>query len=323
MKALVVERYGPPDVVHLAERAAPEPGPGEVLVRVHATTVNSGDARMRAARFPPGMAFLARLALGWSGPRRSVFGVEVAGVVARVGQGVTGFAVGDRVVGTTGMRMGGHAELALVEAAKCLATVPPGVDLREAVALPFGGLTASTFLRRMALQPGERVLVVGATGAVGVATVQVARLLGARVTAVCSGPNAGLARSLGAEEVVDYTTTEPRGTWDVVVDTIGAAPVGQLRRWLTPTGRLALVAAGFPQMAWGWWVSATSGQRVFTGVSDESPDDLRRLLAWRAAGELRAVVDCELPLASGAEAHARVDSGHKRGSIVLVVADGA
>jgi NADPH:quinone reductase-like Zn-dependent oxidoreductase len=323
MRALVYEVYGAPEVVRVDEVPAPTAGPGQVLVQVHTTTVNSGDARLRAARFPPGMAFLARLALGWSAPRTRVLGAEVAGVVVAVGGGVSTFAVGDRVVGMTGMRMGGHAELALLDADRGVARLPDEVGFREAIGLPFGGLTAMSFLaRRAAVAPGERVLVVGASGAVGVAAVQVAKRRGAHVTAVCSGANEALVRSLGADAVVDYTRAAPTGVWDVVLDTVGATPVATLRSWLTPRGRLVLIAAGIPQMLWGAWVSWTSGQRVFTGISDESPADLRQLLEWHVRGEYQAVVDRELPLAEGAAAHALVDGSHKRGAVVLRVAAG-
>jgi NADPH:quinone reductase-like Zn-dependent oxidoreductase len=285
MRALVYDQYGPPDVVHLGAVEPPVAGPRQLLVRVHASTVNSGDTRMRAARFPPGWAVLGRLAIGWSAPRKKVLGVEFAGVVEAVGAKVTGYRPGDRVVAHTGFGVGGHAELALVDTQGCVAPIPDGVGFAEAVALPFGGLTALTFLKRgAAVRPGERVLVIGASGAVGSASVQVAKQLGGLVTGVCSGANAELVRSLGAAEIIDYTRGAPSGQWDVVVDTVGQARVSELRRLLTPRGRLVLVAAGLPQMLAGPWVALTSRQRVFVGPSAESPDDLRLLLEWHARG---------------------------------------
>lgn len=321
MNALVVSKYGTPEVVEIASMDDPTPGPGELLVRVAATTVSSGDARIRAARFPPGMALLGRLMFGWSKPRRPVLGVELAGVVETVGRDVTAFAVGDRIVAMTGDRMGAHAECCVIDADHCVVKLPDSVSVEDAVALPFGGTTALTFLKdRANVQPGERVLVIGASGAVGAACVQVARLLGARVTGVCSGANAALVRSLGAERVIDYRTTDPFALgeqWDVVVDTIGKATVRQCRSLATPTGRVALVVAGLPQMLAAAAASLTGRQRMLVGPADESPEHLAQLVAWLEQDAWTPVVDRRVPWRQGAAAHARVDSMRKVGSVIL------
>lgn len=321
MRALVCDRYGPPDVVQLAEVEEPVPGPREVVVQLQAATVNSGDARIRAARFPDGMATLGRLALGWSRPRQRVLGVDVAGIVTATGAEVTGFAVGDRVLGMTGMKMGAHAERCTLSAEHCLVPLPDNVPFEDAVTLPFGGNTALTFLEdRIALQPGERLLVIGASGAVGAACVQIGHLLGAKATGVCSGANAALVTRLGAERVIDYTTEDVFGTdarWDVVIDTIGEAPVSAVCRLAAPGGRIGLVASGLPQMLAGLWIGLTSRKRVVFGPADEKSAHLARLVGWLAAGDYAPVIDTCLPWEQGAEAHARVDSGHKRGSLVL------
>ncbi len=329
MHALVYRRYGAPEVIEPTTLPEPVARPREVVVRVHATAVNSGDQRLRAADFPPGMGLLGRLAAGLFRPRNPVLGADLAGVVESVGGEVTELAPGDRVVGMTGMRMGAHAELCAVSMDHCLVRVADAVPLDHAVSAMFGGQTALTFLEAKAqIQPGERVLVIGASGAVGSACVQVGRLLGARVTAVCSARNAALVRDLGAERVVDYTTTERDQwgePWDVVLDTVGALSVRACRRLATPRGRIGLIAAGLPQMGLVPWVALTSGQRLLVGPSAESPTYAQRLLDWLQDGEWTPVIDARLPWAEGSAAHARVASGRKRGTVLLsfVDADGA
>ncbi len=299
----------------------PVPGPREVVVQQGATAVNSGDARLRQASFPDGFALPGRLAVGWSRPRKRVLGVDVAGTVTAVGADVHEVAPGDRVVGQTGLRMGAHAERVCVSVDHCLVRLPAGVSFEEAATLPFGGCTALTFLEaKLKVRPGERVLVVGASGSVGVACVQVARLLGAEVTGVCSGPNAALVRSIGAARVIDYTCTDIGKLderWDVVVDAVGRLPVAQVRRLATARGRVGLVASGLPQMLAGLWANVTSRQRVVFGPADENPAYVERLVGWLAEGAYVAVIDSRHDWEQGATAHARVDSQHKRGSVVL------
>ena len=205
MRAAVVEKYGPPEVVSVVERPTPVAGKGRVMVRVHATTLNSGDARIRGCRFPRGFAVPGRLALGIRGPRQPVLGVVYSGVVEAVGPGVDGFAVGDEVCGMTGAAMGAHAELVAVRVDR-MTIKPAAVSHEQAAAILFGGSTARHFLRDL-VAPGRRVLVNGAAGAVGTAAVQIAHLAGAHVTGVCSARNADLVRSLGADEVVDHAHT--------------------------------------------------------------------------------------------------------------------
>lgn len=321
MRALVYERFGGPEVITIAERPEREPGRRELVVRVLATAVNSGDARLRAADFPPGMGLLGRLFAGLSGPRQPVLGADVVGVVERVGASVTEFSTGDRVAAMTGMRMGAHAERCVLSADHCTVAVPDGVTAPDALSTIFGGTTALTYLEAKArVQPGERVLVLGASGAVGAATVQVARLLGARVTGVCSGRNAELVRSLGAEEVIDYTQVDVFAgdrRWDVVIDSVGVGTVRQLRQVATPRGRIGLVAAGLPAMLMAPWVGLTSDQRLLVGVADESPVYVTRLLTWLEEGRWTPVIDSTYPWEQGAAAHARVDSRRKRGSVIL------
>lgn len=316
MRAGVVERYGPPSVVRIETVADPVAGRGEVLVRVMASTVNSGDARIRGARFPRGFALPGRLALGLRGPRASVLGVVFAGVVEATGAGADGVAVGDRVCGMTGARMGAHAELVAVSASR-LVRIDDGISFDDAAGVLFGGTTALSFLRdRAAVRPGERVLVVGAAGAVGTNAVQLAKHLGATVTAVTSAQNAELVRSLGADRVVDYRVTptsalaEHGERFDVVFDTVGALSPKTGRPLLAEGGRLLLAAATLGE------IIAARGP-VKTGTAPQRPEDFTTLLDLVGSGALRVVVDDALPLDGLAAAHARVDSGRKTGNLVL------
>lgn len=313
MRAVVVERYGPPSVARVAEVADPVARPGEVVVRVAAAAVTSGDARMRAARFPRGFALPARLGIGLRGPRRPVLGVALSGTVASVGEGVSTLAVGDEVAGMTGARLGAHAELVAVRAER-LVRKPAGVSHDDAAAVLFGGCTALHYLEDVVpLRAGHSVLVLGASGAVGSSAVQIARMAGARVTGVTSGRNAALVHSLGAERVIDYTATPVAritGPFDVVVDTVGAVSTPAGRALLADDGRLVLVLATL-------WQSITARGRVKAGVSGSRPEHMSRLLSLVASGELDPVLQESMPLDEIARAYAIVDSGRKVGNLVV------
>lgn len=211
MRAAFVPRYGPPEVVEIRELPTPEPGKGEVRIRVIATAVTAGDWRVRSGRLPGGFGLLRGLALGFGGPRKGVLGTDAAGVVDALGAGVTRFKLGDAVLAFPGITMGAHAEYLIMPETGKVVPKPANLDFEEAAALPFGGMTALDFLRRGAVKTGERVLVNGASGNVGSALVQLAHHLGAHVTAVCSAANAELVRSLGADEVIDYRRTDFAG----------------------------------------------------------------------------------------------------------------
>jgi NADPH:quinone reductase-like Zn-dependent oxidoreductase len=269
------------------------------------------------------MRTLLRLAMGWSGPRQPVLGTELAGIVEALGAGVSEWRVGDAVVAMPGAAMGAHAELATMPAAGKLIAKPASLTFAEAAAMCFGGLTALHYLRAMArLQRGESVLVVGAAGAVGSAAVQLARALGAEVTGVCSGANVGLVAGLGAARVVDYTQsdfTAGSETYDVIMDTVGATSYAACRRVLRPGGRLLRVVAGLPALLSAPFQGRRAGHRVIAGVSTERAEDMRFLAELAERGEYRPVIDSHYPFERIAEAHARVDTHHKRGSVVVDV----
>ncbi|WP_094585573.1 NAD(P)-dependent alcohol dehydrogenase [Synechococcus sp. BO 8801] len=322
MKAVLAERYGPPEVLQIREIATPTPKAKEILIRIYTTTVTSADWRIRSQTVPTGFGLIMRLVFGLRKPRQPILGSELAGVVAAIGRDVTRFQVGERVFAFSDMAMGCHAEyLCLPEDGMVVAT-PPGLTDATAAALCFGGTTALDFLRRARVRPGEKVLVNGASGAVGSAVIQLARNAGAEVTGVCSSANLELVRSLGATQVVDYTREDfsrNGETYDVIVDTVGTAPFSRCRRSLRKGGRLLLVLAGLPDMLKGLWVSLTSGRSVIAGPATVKRDDLLTLAALAEAGAFQPVIDRIYPFDQIAEAHRYVDTGRKKGNVIISV----
>ncbi len=322
MKAAVCERYGPPEVVRIVEVPPPTPRAHEIMVRVHATTVSSGDWRVRSLDLPRGFGPIARLALGLRGPRQPILGTELSGVVAAVGSEVANFAVGDEVIAFTGAKMGCHAEMVCVVGGGAVIHKPARLSHAQAATLGFGGTTTLDFLRRGQLQPGEQVLVNGASGTVGTAMVQLAANLGAIVTAVCSTRNVPLMHYLGAHYVVDYTTTDFVAAgmrYDVIADTAGTAPYARCRDALTPTGRLLLINAGLDQMLSAPWTTRRHGHRVIVGTAAERVEDIEMVASLASAGRYTPVIDRCYPLDEIVAAHRHVETGHKRGSVVVVM----
>jgi NADPH:quinone reductase-like Zn-dependent oxidoreductase len=318
MKAAVCERYGPPDVVQIREVPRPVPTDGEVLVKAFATTVNSGDARVRALRVPRGLGLAMRLKLGLTKPKQPILGFEMAGQVEAVGRAVTRFQPGDRVVASRGFDFGCHAEYATVAEQGDIAAIPERLSYEDAVALCFGGTTALIFFRLGKLAAGETVLINGASGAVGTMAVQLAKHLGAEVTGVCSAANAELVSSLGADHVVDYQAedfTDNGQRYDVIMDNHGNAWYARVKDSLQPGGRFLMVVGDLWQM-----VAATRQKAVISASRTDSSmtaDNYRTLMALSEQGVLKPVIDSVLPFTQIVEAHRRVDGGHKVGSVVL------
>lgn len=326
MKAVVCARYGPPEVLQLQQVADPTPRAGELLVQVKATTVTSADARVRALRMPsPVFVPLARLALGMRGPRKRVLGTELAGVVKAVGPGVTSFRVGDAVVAVVGVRFGAHAQLACVPERSAVVPKPARVSFEEAVSLPFGAMTALYYLRDLAnLQPGQRVLVVGASGAVGVAAVQLATHFGAQVVGVCSTANLDRVRSLGAAHVIDYIRedfTKGPAEFDVVFDTVGATSFASCKKLLKPNGQFLAAVLTLTEICQLLSTRLVGGKRVKGGTAPEKKADLELLMSLAQAGHLSPVIDRCYPLQEIVAAHRHVDSGRKVGSVVVTMDD--
>jgi NADPH:quinone reductase-like Zn-dependent oxidoreductase len=324
MKAVVYERYGSPDVLHLEEVEAPTPADDEILIRIRATTVSSADWRARSMEMPAGFGAMGRLFFGIRKPRKPVLGTELAGDVVAVGTDVARFRVGESVFAFLGARFGCHAEYRCMPEDGPIAPKPANLSYEEAAALAFGGTTALDFFRRAKLERGEKVLVNGASGAVGTAAVQLGRHFGAEVTGVCSGPNAELVRSLGADHVIDYTRadfTENGERYDVIVDTVGTAPYARSKGSLSERGRLLVVLGGLGDMLRAPWVALRGKQRIIAGPASERVDDLRTLAELAEAGAFRPVIDSTYPLERIRDAHRRVDSGRKRGSVVVTVVE--
>lgn len=321
MKAAVIRRYGPPQVVRIEDVPQPTPGANDVLVRVRATTVSSADWRMRSLSMPYGFGVAGRLAFGVTAPRRKVLGSELAGDVVAVGRSVRHLTVGDAVVAFPGMTLGAHAEYCCLGGDAAIVRKPDGISYAAAAALAFGGTTALDFFRRAQLQAGEHVLINGAAGTVGSAMVQLAVAAGARVTAVCRSTNAALMQQIGAARVIDYTRTDlatDDGRYDVIADVVGTAPYARVKRLLAPGGRLLLVLATLPEMLRVPWINATSPHRVIAGPTAERRDDVCALVAMAAEGRFSPLIDSIFPLAEIPHAHARVESGRKRGSVVVI-----
>jgi len=315
MRAAIYERYGAPDVVHLAGRAKPTPAAGEVLVRVDAASVGASDNAARSGE--PG---LVRLFSGIRSPRLPVLGSEYAGEIVAVGSGVTGLEVGDRVYGATGAALGCHAEHITVRADSALASLPPEVTPSQAVALADGAMTALPFLRDHGrVRPGMRVLVNGASGSVGAAGVQLAHLGGAHVTAVTSTPNLDLVRGLGGDEAIDYTAvdfTTSAEQWDIIFDAVGIVGFARARHVLTPHGRYLSTVPGSTLFH---TLVSRRAKIAFTGLRKDAAKrpDLAEPAGLAVAGDLVPLIDSEYSLADAAAAHARVATGRKRGTVVL------
>lgn len=322
MKAIVYETYGPPEVLQWKEVEKPTPKANEVLIKTYATTVTSGDWRVRSLNVPAGFGLISRLVFGISKPKQSILGSELAGVVESVGKDVTRFKAGDQVFAFSDTGMGCHAEYRCMPQDGAVVLKPLSLSYDEAAALSFGGTTALDFLRRGKLQRGERVLVNGASGGVGTAAVQLARHFGADVTGVCSTANVELVASLGARHVIDYTKedfTQNGETYDVIVDTVGTAPFSRSKDSLNDGGRLLMVLAGLPDMLRVPWVSMTSGKRLIAGPVAVRVEDLRFLAALAEAGEFKPVIDRRYPFEKIVEAHRYVDTGRKKGNVVVTL----
>ena len=296
MRAVVYERYGSPEVLELREIAKPIPKKNEVLIRVHATTVTAGDWRMRKAD-----PFLARLFNGLFKPRRvKILGFELAGVIAEVGQNVATFKKGDEVFASCGLKFGAYAEYKCIEVNDLIALKPKNMTFEEAAAVPIGGLTALGFIRSSGLREGDSILIYGASGSVGTFAVQIAKAVGANVTAVCSSSNIDLVKSLGAVVVIDYTQddfTKAPATFDVVFDAVGKTSKSACKALLKTNGKYVSV----------------------TGSPKQGTNDLLHLKELIETGKLKTVIDRNYPMEQIREAHAYVESFRKKGNVTVSV----
>lgn len=317
MKAAVYAQYGAPEVLQIKTVAKPSPKHNEILIKIHATAVNSADIRLRKAD-----PFAVRFIFGLFKPKKQVLGGMLSGEVEAVGKSVTTFKVGDQVFGATQLLFGAHAEYICLPETGALALKPHNLTHEAAAALPFGGMTALHFLQKANVQPGQKVLIYGASGAVGSMAVQLAKYFGAEVTGVCSTANLEMVKALGADHVIDYTQTDfarAGQQYDVVYETVNKATVAACVAVLKKGGVLILGAAMPGEMLQGAWASATGKIKVIGGVSDETLEKVRLLRELAEAGKLKAVIDREFTLDQMVEAHRYVEQGHKKGNVVVRV----
>lgn len=322
MKAVVYTTYGPPEVLRFTEVPKPIPKDNEVLIKILATTVTAADWRVRSLDVPVGFGLISRLVLGISKPKQPILGTELAGEVESVGKDVRKFKAGDPVFAFSGISMGCHAEYKCMPEDGAVVLKPANLTYDEAAALSFGGTTALDFFRRGKLQRGEKVLVNGASGAVGSAAVQLAKHFGADVTGVCSSANLVMVKSLGARHVIDYTQedfTRNGETYDVIVDTAGTAPFTRSKGSLKERGRLLQVLGSLPDLLRVPWVSLTSSKKIIAGPAAERAEDLRFLARLAETGEFKPVIDRRYPFEQIVEAHRYVDTGRKKGNLVITL----
>jgi len=318
MKAILYGTYGAPEVLQLKQVAKPTPKDHEVLIKIHTTTVTSGDIRLRKAD-----PFAVRFMFGFFTPKLPILGHELAGEVEAVGSKVTRFRVGDRVFGSTGMGSGTYAEYISLPQDAQIALLPTNMGSEEAATLTVGALTALHFLRTAKIQPGQHVLVHGASGSIGTAAVQIAKSYGAHVTGLCSTANVELVRSLGADRVIDYTKedfTASGHTYDVIFSTVGKASYVQCKNLLERGGIYLTSFASPSDFLHMALPHRFSGHRVIGGGSKGDPADASYIKTLVEAGKLKAVIDRRYPLEAMVEAHRYAEQGHKRGNVVINVA---
>lgn len=323
MNAITCPAYGSPDILRLSTVDLPVPERDEVLIRIHAAPVTTTDCTARSGR-----PYYSRLAFGLRRPKHPILGTELAGVVEAVGRDVTRFQPGDEVIAASGDSFGAHAEYITLPEDAAIGPKPASLSFTDAVAISEGALTALPFLRDGGeVRPGQTVLVNGASGAVGTAAVQLARQMGASVTGVCGPAKAEIVRSLGADRVIDYTTTDFTATgekWDVIFDAAGKSTFGRSRDALQSGGTYLTTVpsfAIFPQMAWTAKVGNRRAVIMFTGLRKpaDRARDLEHIATLAESGDLRPVIDSCFAMRAIAEAHRRVDTGHKTGTVVVSI----
>jgi len=319
MKAIVYSKYGPPEVLQLKEVEKPVPKDNEILIKIFATTVTSGDCRMRRAD-----PFAIRVFNGLTRPKKAtILGNEFSGEIEGLGKNVKLFRKGDQVFGQAGMSLGANAEYICLSEDGTIALKPDNLTYEESAVIPFGGNTALHFLRKGNISNGQKVLIYGSSGSLGTAAIQLARYFGAEVTGVCSTANAVLVKSLGADKVIDYTKedfTKNGQAYDIIFDTTGKSPFSGCLKSLKQNGiYLRAVHMALSSNVRGLWTSMTSSKKVIGGVATELKENLVFLRELIEAGKLKPVIDRRYPFEQIAEAHRYVDQGHKKGNVAITV----
>lgn len=327
---MVYTKYGSPDVLQLQEVEKPLPGDKEILIRVHATSVNFGDTMARnfkaisPRRFnmPFVIWLMAKISFGLDKPKITILGNEFAGEIEKVGSDVLRFKPGDLVFGYTGERMGAYAEYLCMPENGVLDLKPNNMTFEEAAVVPYGALMALPLLRKAKIQPGQKVLINGASGGIGSAAVQIARALGAEVTGVCSTPKVEFVKSLGAVKVIDYTKedfTQNGETYDLIFDILGRSSFSRCKCSLKPNGIHLFASFKLKQLLQMIWTSRSGCQKVICALSPVSVEDLNSVKELIEEGKIKAVIDNSFPLEHVAEGHRYVEQGQKKGNVVITV----
>lgn len=330
MNAIEYTEYGPPEVLKLREVEKPIPADSEVLVRVHAASVNYGDliARKfnevspRKFTMPFPLWLPVRMVFGWNKPRKRILGNEFAGEIEAIGRNVTRFKVGDKVYGYRGQSMGTYAEYLAMPEDGTLAIKPANMTYKEAAAVPYAGIMALNLLRKVEVQHGQKVLINGASGGIGVGLVQLAKEYGAEVTGVCGTQRLDFVKSLGADKVLDYTVedfTQNEESYDLVIDILGKSSFAHVKGVLNGGGRYLRVSFKMKQLFEMLWTSIARSKKVICAMSGESPEDLVLIRKLIEMGKIQSIVDRSFPLEQTAEAHRYVESGQRKGQVVITM----
>jgi NADPH:quinone reductase-like Zn-dependent oxidoreductase len=324
MKAILHTKYGPPDELQLKKIEKPTPKDAEVLIKVHASSVTTTDCNARNFTFvPKSFLFLARMMFGFKKPKINILGIDVAGEIEAVGKDVMRFKIGDQVFGSAGTKFGAHAEYVCVSEKGALAIKPVKMTFSEAASISLAGNTALFYIRDLAnIQPGQKILIHGASGAIGTYAVQLAKYYGAEVTGVCSAANAEMVKSLGASKVIDYTKedfTESSERFDFIFGVVGKTTFSQCKKLLRQNGIYLENMLELKDMLTIMWTKVLGGKKIKGGVSSAKSENLKFFLELIESGKLKPIIDRCYPLEQTAEAFQYVENGHKKGNVVITV----
>lgn len=330
MKAIVYTEFGSPDVLHLKEVQRPTPEDNEVLIRVHAAPVSYGDLMARNFKnissrefnMPLPLLIPSRMVFGFTKPKINILGSEFAGEIRSTGKDVKLFKEGDQVIGYLGQRMGAYAEYLCLPEDGLLAIKPVNMTYTEAAAVPYGAIMATSILRKGDIKRGQKVLIIGASGGIGSAAVQLAKHYGAEVTGVCSTPRLEYVKSLGAEQVIDYTAedfTRNGETYDLIFDVLGKSSFSACKSSLKPNGLYLLASFKMKPLFQMLWTKMFGSKKVICALANENSEDLIFVKELVEEGKFKSIIDKSYPLAEAAEAHRYVESGLKKGNVILIM----
>lgn len=331
MQAIVYEKYGPPEVLQLKEVEKPTPKDNEILIRVYATPVSYGDILARNFRnmplnkfnMPLPLWFPTRIYFGFTKPRIKILGSEFSGEIEATGKDVKRFKIGDQVFGYLGQKMGANAEYLCMSEDGCVAIKPENMSYEEAAAVPYGALMASTILRKVNIQSGQKILINGASGGIGSVALQLAKFqFGAEVTGVCSTPRMKYVKAIGADRVIDYTKddfTKDGETYDLIFDILGKSSFSRCKGSLKQNGIYLLASFKTRQLFQMLWTKIVGSKKVICAIATEKQEDLILIKGLAEAGKIKSVIDRQYPLEQTSDAHSYIETGLKKGNVVITV----